>query len=113
MVLTARIDEFEEISTVTDKGQTTVPKSIRQRLGIKPGDKIVYCVGETGVSLRRAAGTQDDPVIGSFLSFLAKDMAANPTNIQSLSPALKQSITALVGDVEIDMDAPLEGDPDL
>jgi antitoxin PrlF len=113
MTRAARLDEFEETSTVTEKGQTTVPKSIRQRLGISPGDKIVYRVDETGISLRRAATNEDDPVIGAFLSFLAKDMAANPSNIQSLSPALQQSIASLVGDVEIDMDAKLEGDIDL
>ena len=41
MTRAARLDDFEETSTVTEKGQTTVPKSIRQRLGINPGDKIV------------------------------------------------------------------------
>lgn len=113
MTRAARLDDFEETSTVTEKGQTTVPKSIRQRLGLNPGDKIVYRVDETGVSLQRATAGQDDPVIGSFLSFLAKDMTANPASIQSLSPALQRSVAALVEGVEIDMDAKLEDDIDL
>ena len=30
------------VSTVTDKGQVTVPKSIRDRLGIHPGTKLEF-----------------------------------------------------------------------
>ncbi len=29
-------------STVTSKGQTTIPEKIRKALGIKPGDKLEY-----------------------------------------------------------------------
>jgi antitoxin PrlF len=35
-------------STITAKGQTTVPKEIRDRLKLKPGDKIEYVVDEKG-----------------------------------------------------------------
>jgi AbrB family looped-hinge helix DNA binding protein len=31
-------------STVTKKGQTTIPGEIRKTLGIKPGDKLQYSV---------------------------------------------------------------------
>ncbi len=31
-------------STLTSKGQTTVPKEVREALGLKPGDKIRYLV---------------------------------------------------------------------
>ena len=30
------------VSTVTDKGQVTLPKSIRDRLGIQPGTKLEF-----------------------------------------------------------------------
>ena len=30
------------LSTVTTKGQSTIPEEIRLRLGIQPGDKILY-----------------------------------------------------------------------
>lgn len=29
-------------STITAKGQTTIPAEIRKRLGLKPGDRILY-----------------------------------------------------------------------
>ena len=37
-----------EESTVTLKGQTTIPKSIRDRLGLKAGSKLRCLVGHDG-----------------------------------------------------------------
>ena len=37
-----------EESTLTAKGQTTIPKSIRDQLGLKPGAKIRYFVAADG-----------------------------------------------------------------
>ncbi len=35
-------------STVTAKGQTTIPKAIREHLGLKPGAKVKFFVGHDG-----------------------------------------------------------------
>ncbi len=35
-------------STLTRKGQTTIPKDIRDRLNLKPGDKIKFLVNADG-----------------------------------------------------------------
>jgi len=35
-------------STVTAKGQTTIPKAIRDRLGLKPGGKVRYFIAHNG-----------------------------------------------------------------
>jgi AbrB family looped-hinge helix DNA binding protein len=35
-------------STVTAKGQTTIPKAIRDHLGLKPGGKVRYFVTHDG-----------------------------------------------------------------
>jgi AbrB family looped-hinge helix DNA binding protein len=37
-----------EQSTVTAKGQTTIPKSIREHLGLKSGSKLRFLVGHDG-----------------------------------------------------------------
>jgi antitoxin PrlF len=29
-------------STITSKGQTTIPKAVRERLGLKPGDRVRF-----------------------------------------------------------------------
>jgi antitoxin PrlF len=41
-------------STLTSKGQTTIPKDIRDRLNLKPGDKIKFMVNADG-SVRMVA----------------------------------------------------------
>ena len=40
-------------STLTRKGQTTIPKAVRERLGLKPGDAIEFVeAGEHAVLMR-------------------------------------------------------------
>lgn len=39
---------------LTSKAQTTVPKAVRDALGAKPGDTLVYSIGPSGVTLARA-----------------------------------------------------------
>lgn len=31
-------------STITSKGQTTIPKAVRDRLGLKPGDRVEFII---------------------------------------------------------------------
>lgn len=42
--------------TVTRKGQVTIPKRVRDRLGINPGSKVVFEVGEDGRAFLRRVG---------------------------------------------------------
>jgi AbrB family looped-hinge helix DNA binding protein len=35
-------------STVTSKGQTTIPKEIRERLNLQPGDRLEFVVDDDG-----------------------------------------------------------------
>lgn len=101
---------IEEVSTITAKGQTTVPKPIRQALGVDAGDQIAFQLGQDGgVTLRRAQ-VEADPVMASFLSFLARDLESNPDRIASVSPELVGRIDALVKHIEVDPDDPVEGD---
>jgi antitoxin PrlF len=45
-------------STVTSKGQTTIPGKIRQALRIKPGDKLEYAVEGDHATFRVHPGTR-------------------------------------------------------
>ncbi|MGI8509008.1 MAG: AbrB/MazE/SpoVT family DNA-binding domain-containing protein [Gemmatimonadaceae bacterium] len=38
---------------ITSKGQITVPKAIRERLGVKPGDTLIYDIAGDTVTLKR------------------------------------------------------------
>lgn len=44
-------------STVTSKGQTTIPGEIRDALGIKPGDRLEYAVDGDRATIRIHPGT--------------------------------------------------------
>lgn len=35
-------------ATITSKGQITIPKSVREHLGVKPGDRVDFVVEESG-----------------------------------------------------------------
>ena len=104
---------IEEFSTLTAKGQTTVPKPIRQALSLREGDQIAFRVDENGVTLRRVDEAREDPAIASFLSFLARDIEKSPQNLKRLSPDLAKRIASLVEGIEVDLDASIDGDVDL
>lgn len=46
-------------STVTTKGQTTLPKDVRKALGLQPGDKLRYLLLDGEVRLLRARPVLD------------------------------------------------------
>jgi AbrB family looped-hinge helix DNA binding protein len=41
------------ISRVGERGQITIPKSLRQQLGIRPGDEVEFELDDTRLVLRR------------------------------------------------------------
>ncbi len=43
-------------STITRKGQTTIPKAIREFLGLKPNDKLFYLIEDDKVILKPLRG---------------------------------------------------------
>lgn len=103
---------LEVDSTLTDRYQTTVPEPVRRALKLGKRDKMHYAIQPNGAVLltRAVAPLGDDPVLASFLAFLAQDMAQHPGRVQSLSPDLAQRIQRLVGGVQLDLDAPLSAD---
>jgi antitoxin PrlF len=105
---------FKEVSTITAKGQTTVPKSVRQALGLHYGDRIVFEVDdEHGVSIVREVADRPDPVIDGFLTFLARDMEARPDTLSTLPPALVSRMADLTKGMKVELDAPIDGEVDL
>ena len=104
---------FEEISTISSKGQTTIPKSVRQALGVNEGDQIAFRVDADGVTVRRAEETRDDPAIASFLSLLAKDIQAHPEKLHAFPVSLAERIASLTKSVVFDPEAEIDGDVEL
>ncbi len=75
----------EIISTITSKGQVTVPAEIRRHLGLKKNDKISFVIEEEGdvrlkaprypsvSSLRGAAGSLKNPLSWSKMREIARE----------------------------------------
>ncbi|MCL2523906.1 MAG: type II toxin-antitoxin system PrlF family antitoxin [Betaproteobacteria bacterium] len=103
---------LEVESTLTDRYQTTVPETVRRALRLGKRDKIHYCIRPGGeVVLTRAKPAEgDDPALGSFLDFLARDIASHPERLQAVDAGFVQRLQSLVGGVEADLDAALSAD---
>jgi AbrB family looped-hinge helix DNA binding protein len=56
---------------VTTKGQVTIPKSIRDRFGIRPGVRIDFTVEADGIRLRKTLPSKRSGVFGCLKHELA------------------------------------------
>jgi len=96
------------VSSVTDRFQTTIPKGVRDALGIRRGDSIAYELrGETVLLKRQSRDDEVDPALIGFLDLLERDIAARPERLRPVPDALVERARGLVRDVEVDLDAPL------
>ncbi|MGQ0486375.1 MAG: AbrB/MazE/SpoVT family DNA-binding domain-containing protein [Hyphomicrobiales bacterium] len=49
-------------SKITAKSQTVIPREIRERLGLRPGDRVRYSMTAKGVMIEKAGRpAEDDP----------------------------------------------------
>ncbi len=103
---------FDVESTLTDRYQTTVPETVRRALRLGKRDKIHYTIRPSGeVVLTRAKAVDgEDPVLGQFLNFLARDIASHPERLQAVDAGLVQRLQSLVGGIEVDLDSALSAD---
>ena len=89
----------------------TVPAAIRKMLALGKRDQVVFRgLADGTVVIAKKAPDEDDPVIGKFLEFLARDMAREPARIRPVPRSLVSRAKALVKGVDVDIDAPLPDD---
>ncbi|GAN65971.1 type II toxin-antitoxin system PrlF family antitoxin [Acetobacter orientalis] len=100
----------EEVSTLTDRYQTTLPRGVRQYLRIGKRDQIRYVTEHGRVYIEPARVSAPDQALVPFLNLIANDVEANPGRIAALDTGFHQRIAEIVSGVEIDMDAPLSPD---
>jgi antitoxin PrlF len=105
---------LEEVSTITAKGQTTVPKAVRKVLGVGAGDKIAFLVDGQQVTVVAAeAPVHEDPLLGEFLRFIARDIERRPEGVKALSSSFAARLASMTRGNKVDPDAPIDGDVDL
>jgi antitoxin PrlF len=98
----------QEVSTLTERYQTTVPSVVRKQLALKKGDRIRYSIEEDGrVYLEADRAENADPAFGPFLDLLEEDIKAHPKRLQAFDGGLRDRLAALIGDLDIDLDAAL------
>ncbi len=99
------------VSKLTDRYQTTVPSSVRKQLKIGKGDQIRYYTEASGrVYIEPASAETGDPALGAFLDFIEADIKAHPERLRVFEGGLHNRLKALVGDMDVDLDAPLSPD---
>jgi antitoxin PrlF len=98
---------IERTSKVTAKGQTTVPKTVRDALGIRSGDQIAYHLDDNGtVRLVRHKAQTEDSAVDAFLVFLSNDIKERPQAVAAMSDETANRLRSLTSGVDVD----LEGD---
>lgn len=95
--------------TLSNGYRTTIPKLVRRALKLGARDKLRYTIRADGTVLitRAPSGEVDDPMLSQLLGFMAADIANNPDRMQPVNSALLARIESLVGQAEVDLDAPL------
>ena len=88
---------IHELATLTSKGQITLPKPIRQALGVDTGGKVAFDLGEDGqIVVTRANAEHEDPAIDAFLILLARDIEAG-RHVRGLPDELAHAMLMQVG----------------
>ncbi|MDH5337337.1 MAG: AbrB/MazE/SpoVT family DNA-binding domain-containing protein [Nitrospira sp.] len=77
-------------STITRKGQVTIPKTIRDRLGVREGEKVSFVVRGDDVVLKVVRGTILD-LKGSVPS------VQRPEDFESIRQSTKKAIATRLG----------------
>ncbi len=70
----------EVVSTMTSKGQLTVPVEVRRKLGLKQGDKVVFQLKDDEVTLAPAISRLAD----GFQSIPALDRPRDESEIEAI-----------------------------
>ena len=100
---------IHEVATITSKGQITLPKPIRQALGVDAGGKVAFDFTCDRVIVTRVTDEpHEDPAISSFLALLEKDIRSGQ-HITTLPDSLVRSMLAALGK-RVDLNEDIEGD---
>lgn len=99
---------IHEVATLTSKGQLTLPKPIRQALGVDTGGKVAFDLRGGEVVVTRADAEHEDPAIGAFLGLLEADIRAG-RHVQPLPDDLARAMLANAGHM-VNLDDDIQGE---
>lgn len=100
---------IHEVATLTSKGQITLPKPIRQALGLDFGGKVAFDLLGSQVVVSRVENQEhEDPAIAGFLCLLEKDIQTGQ-HLTNLPEGLVRSMLAALKN-PVDLDEEIVGD---
>lgn len=76
-------------STLTSKGQTTIPKAIRDALGLRPGDRLDFTIEEDGRLVVRPATLDVRDLEG-----ILRRPEAEPVSVDEMERAVRERAVA-------------------
>ncbi len=76
---------MQGVSTVTTKGQVLIPVTIRELLGIKPADRVVFEHSGTSITIKKA------PTIASMYGYIKSNKRFSDAELEQ---AIEQAVTA-------------------
>lgn len=97
-------------SRVTARSQTTLPSGVRKALGLRAGDQIAYEIEKDRVVLRKVRADEEDPALAGFLDLLGDDVARNKDRVVFATAGFADYLAELTAGIDVDYDAPIEGD---
>ncbi len=97
------------VATLTVKGQITLPKSIRQALGVDAGGKVAFDLKGSEVVVSRVDDeSEEDPAIAGFLAVLERDIR-NGSRIVALPHDLARAMLVASQAQDVEADEEIEG----
>ena len=55
------------------KSQTVLPLAVREKLGVKPGDTLVYIFDAQGIRLEKSVATRDEDAFAAFTEWASTE----------------------------------------
>ena len=75
------------LATLTNKGQITIPKAVRESLGLHSGDKLEFVIAESGKAYIRPVTKKVDDVFGRL-----HKPGRKPVSVGEMDEKIKQKM---------------------
>ena len=103
---------IHQIANVSANGKITLPKAVRDALGVGAGRKVAFDFDGTAVVVSRVTSTEhSDVAIARFLALIEQDIAMGK-NVGSLPAHLARSLESILP-TNLHQTAEIEGDVNL
>lgn len=77
-------------TTITTKGQATIPKGVRDHLNLKPGDKVEFVLSENGEVVLKGRGHS---LLDLFGMLRGKGANKNLLTVEQMHEEVSESVT--------------------